>query len=133
MIQRTLELATANSKLKKGIAERKSLGAALRARGIDSTKLIAKSHTLEKRLQKFARQILSTQENERKEMSVKLQDEIAQILLGIHIRLLALKNEVYANQADVDKEIGILQQLVKTSVESIHRFVGQFGGSDNKV
>jgi len=132
LMRRTLDLANANRELIDIVAQRKSAAVALATKAIGSGKLIAESRSLEIHLQEITRKILSNIEDERKEMSVQLRDEIAQALLGIHVRLLALKNEVYASHTDFDTEIAILQELVKKSVETIHRFVGQIGKSKNE-
>ena len=51
------------------------------------------SWRLQKHLRHLTHQILSAQEEKRKKISRELQDEIAQTLLGINVRLLTLKKE----------------------------------------
>ena len=66
--------------------------------------------------------MLATQENERKSISHELQDEIAQTLLGINVRLLNLKSGKQGDKLNLTKEIASMQQLVVESVRSINRF-----------
>jgi len=58
-----------------------------------------------------------------------LQDEVAQILLGINIRLLALKKEVTLGTTGFEKELATTQRLVEKSVRTINHFVREFGPS----
>jgi signal transduction histidine kinase len=48
---------------------------------------------VQERLRHLAHEILLAQEDERKKVSHELQDEIAQTLLGINVRLLSLKQD----------------------------------------
>ena len=125
--QRTLELADSNRELQEGITERKTAEAALKTSERASSQLLKESRLLEEHLQDMARKILSAQKTERKKMSLQLQDEIAQTLLGIHVRLLALKKEAAANSAGLNKEIATTQRLVEESVKTINRFAREFG------
>ncbi|MFZ4768262.1 MAG: histidine kinase, partial [Roseimicrobium sp.] len=95
-----------------------------------SSLLLKESRLLEQHLQDMARQLLSAQEEERRRMSLQLQDDIAQTLLGIHVRLLALKTEASANHAVLTKEITTTQRLVAASVKTIKRFAREFGIHD---
>lgn len=78
---------------------------------------------LESQLRDQMRQILRTQENERKKTSQELQNEIAQVLLAIHLRLLTLKEAAKANTERLKKEIAETQVLVKQSVLAIRRLL----------
>jgi signal transduction histidine kinase len=59
-------------------------------------------------------------------MSLQLNDEIAQALLGINIRLLALKQQVATSHANLTCEIAATQQLVEGSVNIINRLAHEF-------
>ena len=95
--RRTLELATTNRQLKRGVIRRKSVEAALKRSGVHYTKLLKDSLQLQKGLRQLTHQVLAAQEEERKKISLELQDEVAQTLLGINVRLLSLKQESQAN------------------------------------
>jgi len=71
--------------------------------------------------------MLSAQEDERQKTSRHLDDEIVQTLLGIHIRLLTLKQAARANTGNLKKEIASTQRLVKQSVRMVNRSAHEFG------
>ena len=125
--RRTMDLAASNRSLKQGIAQRKTVEEALKKRGAHSEKLLKESLALQNHLQYLTHQILSAQEDKRKEISRNLQDEIAQTLLGINVRLLTLKKEAATNANGLQKEIASTQRLVDMSVRSINRFARECG------
>ncbi len=90
-----------------------------------SATLLAEAGQLQEHLQALTRQILTAEEEERMTMSLTLQDEIAQTLLGIHVRLLALQREVSASAEDFQNEIAATQRLVLESVTTINRYAGK--------
>ncbi len=125
--RRTVDLAASNRSLKQDIVQRKTVEQALEKSGEHSRKLLKESRRLQKHLQRLTHQILSAQENKRKTISRDLHDEIAQTLLGINVRLLALKREAAINAHGLKKEIVSTQRLVDKSVKSIKRFACEFG------
>jgi signal transduction histidine kinase len=124
--RRTVDLAVSNRSLKQGIARRKTVEKALKESGKNSKKLLEESRRLQKHLQQLTHRIMATQEDKRKKISHDLQDEIAQTLLGINVRLLALKREAAANTDGLAKEIASAQRVVDKSVKSIKRFAREF-------
>jgi signal transduction histidine kinase len=66
----------------------------------------------------------SATENDRRVMSLRLNDEIAQTLLGINNRMIALKNEIATNYVNHNHEIAMIQQMVGDSAEMIQCFTG---------
>lgn len=126
-MRETLDLADSNSELQLQISSRRSTRVALKSSEESSGQLLDESRGLEVRLEEIARRILSANEEERKRMSHQLQDEIAQTLLGIHVRLLALKKEAAASNAGIIKQIATTQGLVQQSVKTIDRLVREFG------
>ena len=125
--RRTMDLAASNRSLKQRIAQRKTVEEALKKSGGYFKTLLKESLALQKHLQHLTHQILSAQEDKRKEISRDLQDEIAQTLLGINVRLLTLKKEAAINANGLQKEIASTQRLVDMSVKSIDRFAREFG------
>jgi len=125
--RRTGDLAASNRSLKQNIVHRKGVEAALRKSEGESKRLLEESHRLQKHLRNLTRQILLAQEEKRKEMSQDLQDEIAQTLLGINVRLLTLKKEGAVNTERFKKEIASTQRVVDMSVKTIKRFAREFG------
>ena len=123
---RTADLAAANRSLKQGITRRKSVEVALKKSGEHYKTLLKKSLALQKHLQHLARRILSAQENKRKKISHDLQDEIAQTLLGINVRLLTVKKVSGHNAKSLQQEIASTQRLVDMSVKTIERFAREY-------
>jgi signal transduction histidine kinase len=119
--RRTLELASTNKQLAQGIFRRKSVEAALKKSGEHYAKLLKESLQLQKGLRRLTHQVLAAQEDERKQISHELQDEIAQTLLGINVRLLTLKQEARSNSKGLKNEIASTQRLVARSVKSVRR------------
>jgi len=120
--QRTVELAASNLELSMEIAQRKMAEAALKKSEHHYSQLLAKSERLQEQLRRLSRQILSAQEEERKEISRELHDVIAQTLTGINVRLAALKKEAATNTKGLDRNIASTQRLVERSVDIVHQF-----------
>ena len=121
------DLADSNRELKKELQRCKAAENELKTNGAESARLLEETRHLQEYLQNMAHQILSAQEDERNELGHTMQDEIAQTLLGIHTRLLALKNEVTNGRTDFEKEIATTQRLVEKSVRTINRLAREFG------
>lgn len=117
----TADLAATNRSLKNGIAQRKTLEQALKRSGEHGKKLLEESRRRQKRLRHLTHQLLSAQEAERKKISHELQDEVAQTLLAVNVRLLTLKKAAQGGTANLTKEIASTQRAVEESVQSIKR------------
>jgi signal transduction histidine kinase len=115
---RITDLADSCRTLKQGIIQRRTL----KESGELSQELLRESRGLQKHLQNLTHQVLSAEEDHRKEISHELQDEIAQTLLGINVRLLALKHDAAANAHGFEAEIASTERLLDVSVKSIKRF-----------
>jgi len=120
--RRTVELAASNLELSMEIAQRKMAEAALKKSEHHYSELLEKSERLQEQLRRLSRQILSAQEEERKEISRELHDVIAQTLTGINVRLAALKKEAATNTKGLDRNIASTQRLVERSVDIVHQF-----------
>jgi signal transduction histidine kinase len=120
--QRTVELAASNVELSLEVAQRKAAEEALKKSEHHYSQLLEKSERLQDQLRRLSRQILSAQEDERKEISRELHDVIAQTLTGINIRLATLKKEAATNAKGLDRNIARTQRLVEKSVDIVHRF-----------
>ncbi len=108
-------------RLKHGAARRRTAEAALKNSEQRRAERLAEAERLQEDLRKMAHRFLTAQEAERKKTGRLLQDEIAQALLSIHIRLLALKKAARANTGMLKKEIAATQRMVKHSGQTIHR------------
>jgi signal transduction histidine kinase len=120
--QRTVELAASNLDLENEIAQRKAMEAALKKSEQHYSRLLTQSDRLQEQLRQLSRQILSTQEEERREISRELHDVIAQTLTGINVRLAALKKDAALNTKGLDRNITRTQRLVEKSVSIVHQF-----------
>lgn len=125
--KRTLDLAASNRSVKRRTAQRKAVEAALRASGEHFQTLLKESLELQNHLQQMTHKILQAQENERKVISHELQDEIAQTLLGINVRLLTVRNAAGREAGKLSKEISSTQRLVDKSKRNLERFAREYG------
>ena len=122
----TVELAVTKRRLSNGIRQRRKVEAALRKSGEHYTRLLQESLQLQERLRNLTHQVLAAQETDRKNISRELQDEIAQTLLGINVRLLSLKQEAHSNTSGLRNEIANTQRLVVKSARSVRRAAREF-------
>jgi signal transduction histidine kinase len=125
--QRTEELAASNRQLQRGVIRRKVMEDAAEKNGKHHNKCLEESLQLQKRLRQLTHRVLATQEDERMSISRELQDEIAQTLLGINIRLLSLKQQSRSNTKGLKNEIASTQRMVVKSVKSVRRVAREFG------
>jgi signal transduction histidine kinase len=125
--QRTEELAASNRQLQRGVTRRKVMEDAFEKSGRHHKKCLEESLQLQKRLRQLTHRVLATQEDERKSISRELQDEIAQTLLGINVRLLSLKQAARRNTKGLKGEIDSTQRMVVKSVKSVRKVAREFG------
>jgi signal transduction histidine kinase len=86
------------------------------------SKQLAESRRQQKQSQQLAHQILLAQEEERREISRELHDEVAQILAGINVRLAALRETGSISHKNLEKSIAQTQQMIEASVIVVHRY-----------
>ena len=125
--RRVAELAAANRQLQRSITRRESAEARLKDSGQHNARLLKESLQLQESLRHLTHRVLAEQEDERKKISFELQNEIAQTLLGINVRLLSLKEEARSNTEGLKNEIAGTQRLVVKSAKSIRRVAREFG------
>lgn len=90
-------------------------------------RLIDDSQKIYDQSRQISRQFLLLLEEERKEISRGLHNQVVQILAGINVRLAALKLSVSIDHEKFDERIAETQLLVEQSVESIHSYARKFG------
>lgn len=120
--QRTIELVGANERLKREVRQRKSAEESLRKSESHHRALLRESRLMQLRLRRLSHQVLSAQEEERKEISRELHDEIVQTLTGINVQLASLKIESCVSKERLTKHISYTQRLVEKSVDIVHQF-----------
>jgi signal transduction histidine kinase len=126
--RRTKELAVSNRQLQQGVVRRKVMEDDFARRGRHHQKCLEESLDLQKRLRHLTHQVLVAQEDERQKISRELQDEIAQTLLGINVRLLSLKQEARNNTNGLKNKIANTQRLVAKSARSVRQVGRKIGG-----
>jgi signal transduction histidine kinase len=125
--RRTEELAASHRQLQHGFARRKVMEADAAKNGENYKKSLEESLKLQKRLRQLTHRVMVAQEDERKNISRELQDEIAQTLLGINVRLLSLKQHARNNTNGFKEEIASTQRLVLKSAQSVRRVAREIG------
>src|ERR1035438_7970770 len=115
-------LAVANRELRREIDRLQAVEDSLRKSEEHYGRLLEQSRQMQEQLRLLSRQVLSTQEEERKKISRELHDVIAQTLTGINVRLAALKKQAASNTWGLERSIARTQRLVQESVEIVHRF-----------
>lgn len=95
--QRTVELAAIERQLKHEIAQRTAVEEALKKSEQHYSLLLEQSRDIQEQLRHLSHQVLSAREEERKQISRELHDEIAQTLTGINVILATLTREATVN------------------------------------
>lgn len=118
----TTALARGNHRLEREITRRKA-GEALIRKGKEQYRILfLESQVMQKKLRQLTRQIISAQEEERKEISRELHDEVVQTLVGINVELSALGAGASVGLRAMKAKIARTQRLVENSVNAVHRF-----------
>jgi len=122
-VRRRLEdMSIANQKLKEEIIHREKVELALKKSEAHYARLFEQSRHMQEQLRHLSRQLLLTQEEERKRISRELHDEIVQTLVGINVHLASLTMKAPVDLKDLRKRISRTQRLVEKSVDIVHRF-----------
>ena len=120
--QHTAALAEGNRQLRREVARRKAGEEALKKGRERYQLLFVQSQFMQKKLRHLARQILSAQEDERREISRELHDEVVQTLVGINVQLAALGKAASIGVRALKAKIAHTQRLVEKSVSAVHQF-----------
>ena len=109
---RTSELAATNKRLEA------SVGFVRRA-NVEHQALFLESQAMQVKLKQQTHQIITAQEDERKQISRELHDDVVQSLIGLSIELASIGK---GTAGTLRKKIAHAQMLVKRSVVEVHRF-----------
>jgi signal transduction histidine kinase len=107
------------------MATNKQLGASVDSiqKGKEEYRLLfLDSQIMQQKLRQLTRQVLTVQEEERKQISRELHDEVVQTLVGINVELAALGKGNSVGVLHLKQKITRTQKLVETSVLAVHRF-----------
>lgn len=118
----TVKLARGNRRLQREIARRQAGEAALKKGREEYRILFMESQVMQRKLRELTRQILLAQEEERKEISRELHDEVVQTLVGINVELSSLGKGAALSLQALKAKIARTRRLVEKSVKEVHRF-----------
>jgi two-component system sensor histidine kinase DegS len=118
----TAALSSGNRRLAREIARRKAGEGIIRKSKAQYKELFLKSQIMQRKLRQLTRQIISVQEEERKEISRELHDEVVQTLVGINVELSSLGRGASVDLHTLKAKIARTQRLVEKSVDAVHRF-----------
>jgi signal transduction histidine kinase len=118
----TIRSDTLVSQLRSESARRKEVETALIKSEKHHILLLDQSRQMQEHLRHLTHKILTAQEDERREISRELHDEIAQTLTGINVQLANLKREAVINTKGLKGKITGTQRLVQKSVKIVHLF-----------
>lgn len=117
--QRTLQLTRSRASLRTGKAASKQVNQSLKTNQRRLIRLLKKSNQLALKLKHARHQILSATEHQRLKISLELQSEVSQTLLGINFRLHALKKQALAGTTSIATQIATNQRLILRSLKSL--------------
>lgn len=115
-------LAAGNRRLEREIARREAGETLIRRGKARYLKLLQESQAMHRKLRHLTRQIISAQEEERKEISRELHDEVVQTLVGINVQLSALSRGNSIGLQTMKEKLALTRHLVENSVNAVHRF-----------
>ena len=115
------EPANLNPQPQTAVSRRKALAEASATHAKPLGTVLKASLQLQKQLRRLTHRVLMAQEDERGKLSHELRDEIAQILLGINVRLLLLKQSARSQAKGLKEEIASTQRLVVKSTMLVRR------------
>jgi PAS domain S-box-containing protein len=122
-VRRRMEvLAVANTDLKREIVRRQKSEMALKKSEAHYAQLFGQSQDMQEQLRHLSRRLFLTQEEERKQISRELHDEIVQTLVGINVHLASLSVKAPFNIRNFRKRIARTRLLVEKAVDIVHRF-----------
>jgi PAS domain S-box-containing protein len=121
--QSRLDVATAaNSKLQLEIIRREAVEAALKQSEGNARRLLRESIKMQRQLRNMSHRLLQVQEEQRKEISRELHDQISQTLIGINIHMTTFAKAVKSDPRNAIQSTAPIRRLVTKAVETVHKF-----------
>ncbi|HQF38315.1 MAG TPA: histidine kinase [Opitutaceae bacterium] len=120
--RRVVSLALAYQSANREIVRRREAEASLRQSEQTQRELLVEARELQGQLRRLTHRTILVQEEERKRISLKLHDEIAQVLAGISVQLSALQESAASRPQDLPRRIRRTQQMVGESIRIVHHF-----------
>jgi PAS domain S-box-containing protein len=115
-------LGATNRKLEGEIVRRRAVELSLRKSEQRAHQLLEHSRHLQGKLRQMSHQIFLVQENQRKEISRELHDEISQLLLSINLHLAVFDSNAATNPQGLRRSLTRVRWLVEKSVRVVHDF-----------
>ncbi len=120
--QHAANLARGNRRLQREITRREAGEVVIRQGKEEYRRLFLDSVEMQKKLRRLTHQIITAQEDERKEISRELHDEVMQTLVGINVELSALGRGASVGLETLKEKIARTRRLVENSMSAVHRF-----------
>jgi two-component system sensor histidine kinase DegS len=116
------EITLLNKRLKRETARREAAEASLKSEKERHDQLLGRSQLAQEQKKRLARQVILAQEEERRQISRTLHDEVSQILTGINVQLMKLTQTNWIDAKNFKRDIGATRKMVEQSVKIVHRF-----------
>lgn len=110
------------TKVTRDMTERKRNEEALRRSEEHYRELFNEAQVMQENLRNLSNQILHVQEEERKNISRELHDEVGQHLTAISVMVATLRNNGLAKDEELTKRIAGIQRLLEVTMETVHNF-----------
>lgn len=115
------KLAVVKRRLKHESNQRHLIETSLKTRELHYTELLTQSRQMQEDLRQMTHRIWTAQEADRKSISHELQNEVAQTLLSINIRLISMKKEARSKTKGLKSGITNTQQMLSESMKAVQR------------
>ena len=119
--RRTSELAASRRMLQRGLVRRRKLEASLKSHHHSHAALLGESLRIQDELRQLTRRMILVQERQRRYIGQRLQDEIAQSMIGINIWLTSLKSEAGMNASRLKDSLTQTRRQFIASVRKVQR------------
>jgi len=115
-------LAKCNRQLAREVVRRRAGEVSVKQGQAKIHQLLAQSELMQRKVRHLARQIISAQENERREISRELHDEVGQLLTAVDVELAAMGRLPLLSGRALRSRIAFTQRLVEKAVGAVHQF-----------